>query len=166
MEGEVNRPHVLEYLWPFWVSKTHLRTIFFRADMSGQLERRWTGTWGNGIVSGDIVERARAFQLSPETPWQAGVNCSESSGQSRDLGSSAGFTTKCCEHGQASPGVGCRDWRSHCSSKRMASAIPATAERGWGRQNDALGWLSAQLARMQRGASMGLLSSPAGMCQN
>ena len=55
------------------------------------------------------MERAQAFQLSPETPWQAGVSRSESSAQSRDLGSSVGFATKCCEHGQASPVVGCGD---------------------------------------------------------
>ena len=144
---------------------------FFRADMSGQRKWRWTGAWGNGTASGDTVERAQAFQLSPETPWQAGVSRSESSAQSRDLGSSVGFATKCCEHGQASPVVGFGDWHSRCSSERMASAIPATEERGWGWQDDALGWLSAWLARMHRGASppggcMGLLSSSAGMRQN
>ena len=74
--------------------------------MSGQLKQRWTGASGNGIVSGDIADGAPSFQLSPETPWQAGVSCSENYGQSRDLGSSAGFATKSCEHGPASPVVG------------------------------------------------------------
>lgn len=70
--------------------------------MSGQLKRRWTGAWGNGMVSGDIADGARSFQLSRQTPWLAGVSCY---GQPGDLGSTD-FATKSCEHGQTSPVLG------------------------------------------------------------
>lgn len=49
------------------------------------------------------VEGTWPLQLGPEVLWQATVSCSENYEWPRDVGSSAGFATKSCEHGQASP---------------------------------------------------------------
>lgn len=47
MEGEVNRPNVLEYLWPLCLSKVHLTTIFLGqiCQVSGNGQDRSIGKW-------------------------------------------------------------------------------------------------------------------------